>query len=138
NLTSASAMYRIREMGVRSVLGSLKRQVLGMFLLETAVVVAFALGVSLALLPPLIRYFNTEVLTEFSVDFRWQLDYPVVIQVTLTFIFLAFVAAWIPAKRLLRTPVSLSLKGQMATLPRRNVLQQSLIVLQFSLAVMFV
>jgi len=138
NLTSASALYRIREIGVRSVLGSLKRQVLGLFLLETAVVVASALGISLALIPPLIRYFNTEVLTEFSVDFRWQLDYPVVIQVVLIFVLLAFVAAWIPARRLLRTPVALSLKGQTATLPKRNVLQHSLIVLQFSLAVVFV
>src|SRR5690606_30927018 len=80
NLTSASALYRIREIGVRSVLGSLKRQVLGLFLLETAVVVGVALGISLAMVPPLIQYFNTEVLTEFSVDFHWLQDYPVVIQ----------------------------------------------------------
>jgi len=138
NLTSASALYRIREIGVRSVLGSLKRQVLGLFLSETAVVVGFSLIVSLSLIPPLIRYFNAEVLTEFSVDFRWHLDYPVVIQVALIFILLAFAAAWIPARRLLCTPVALSLKGQTAMLPKRNVLQHSLIVIQFSLAVVFV
>ena len=138
NLTSASALYRIREIGVRSVLGSLKRQVLGLFLLETGVVVAVALSISLALVPPLIRYVNTEVLTEVSVDFHWQLDYPVVIQICLIFLLLALVAAWIPARRLLRTPVALSLKGQASTLPKRNMLQHGLIVLQFSLAVAFV
>lgn len=138
NLTSASALYRIREIGVRSVLGSLKRQVLGLFLLETAVVVGIALGISLAMVPPLIQYFNTEVLTEFSVDFRWLQDYPVVIQVTLIFVLLAFISAWIPAKRLLRTPVVLSLKGQAVVVPKRNVLQQGLIVLQFALAAIFV
>lgn len=138
NLTSASALYRIREIGVRSVLGSLKRQVLGLFLSETAFVVGFSLIVGLTLIPSLIRYFNAEVLTEFSVDFQWQLDYPVVIQVALIFILLAFAAAWIPTRRLLHTPVALSLKGQTAMLPKRNALQQSLIVLQFSLAVVFV
>src|SRR5690606_437274 len=138
NLTSASALYRIGEIGVRSVLGSLKRQVLGLFLLETAVVVGTALAISLALVPPLIRYFNTEVLTEFSVDFRWLQDYPVVIQVALIFVLLAIVSAWIPAKRLLRTPIVLSLKGQSATAPKRNILQHGLIVLQFSLATIFV
>src|SRR5690606_31016149 len=121
------------EIGVRSVLGSLKRQVLGLFLWETAAVVSISLIVSLALISPLIRYFNAEVLTEFSVDFRWRLDYPVLIQVGLIFIALAFAAAWIPAQRLLHTPVALSLKGQTAMLPKRNALQQSLIVLQFSL-----
>lgn len=138
NLTSASALYRIREIGIRNVLGSLKRQVLGLFLLETGIVIALALCISLALVPPLIRYFNTAVLTEFSVDFRWRLDYPVVVQVAVIFILLAFMASWIPAKRLLRTPLALSLKGQAVALPKRNVLQQGLIVLQFSLAVVFV
>ena len=138
NLTSASALYRVREIGVRNVLGSLKRQVLGLFLLETAVVVAVALGVALALVPPLIGYFNAEVLTEFSVDFRWAQDYPVVVQVALIFVLLALVAAWIPARRLLRTPVAQALKGQTAAQPGRNVMQHSLIVLQFALAAVFV
>jgi putative ABC transport system permease protein len=138
NLTSASALYRIREIGVRSVLGSLKRQIMNLFLFETGIVVAFALSISLALVPPLIRYFNAEVLTEFSVDFHWQLDYPVVVQVCIIFVLLALVAAWIPAMRLLRTPVVLSLKGQSSPLPKQSMLQQGLIVLQFSLAVVFV
>lgn len=138
NLTSASALYRIREIGVRSVLGSLKRQVIGLFLLETGVVVAFALSISLALIPPIIRYFNAKVLAEFSVDFYWQFDYPVVVQVCIIFVLLALVAAGIPAIRLLRTPVALSLKGQANAQPKQSMLQQGLIVLQFSLAVVFV
>ncbi|WP_028297229.1 ABC transporter permease [Olivibacter sitiensis] len=138
NLSSAAAFYRIREVGVRNVLGSFKRQIMALFLTETFLLVSMALAISLSLIAPLIRYFNRELLTEFSVDFIWHMDYPVVLQVCLLFILLAFISAWIPAKRLLRTPVALALKGKASNLPKRNPLQQGLIVLQFALAVVFV
>jgi len=138
NLTSASAIYRIKEMGVRRILGSTKQHIVDLFLSETAVIASIALSISLMLAPPLIRYFNREVLTEFSVDFRWRQDFPVVLQVSLIFILLAFSAAWLPAKKLVKIPTALSLKGQITSLPKRNILQNSLIILQFTLASTFV
>ncbi len=138
NLNSAAALYRVREIGVRNVLGSLKSQVMLLFMTETFLLISASLVISLALVSPLVRYFNREVLTEFSVDFIWRMDYPVVLQICLLFILLAFLATWIPARKLLRTPLSLSLKGQAQQASGNNPLQQTLIVLQFVLAIVFV
>lgn len=49
NLATARALKRAREVGVRKVMGSSKRQLIGQFMLETALLVSGAMGVALLL-----------------------------------------------------------------------------------------
>ncbi len=58
NLSTASASKRAREVGIRKVLGSLKKQLVKQFLIESILIAAVALLISVCLVYWAIPFFN--------------------------------------------------------------------------------
>lgn len=59
NLTTARALKRAREVGIRKVLGGLRIDLIAQFILETSVIVFISLGVGFLLATQILLLFNT-------------------------------------------------------------------------------
>src|SRR5258708_1505075 len=58
NLSTAGASKRAREVGIRKVMGSLQRELIGQFLLESVLLTAIAMGVAITLVYEILPLFN--------------------------------------------------------------------------------
>ncbi|MES2732952.1 MAG: ABC transporter permease [Bacteroidota bacterium] len=70
NLSTASASKRAKEVGIRKVLGSLKLDLVRQFMLESILLAAFALVVSILLVNVTLPFFNN--LTGKELDLPWM------------------------------------------------------------------
>ncbi len=69
NLATARSMNRAREVGMRKVLGSLRRQLIGQFLAESIVLSLLALGFAIVLIELSLPYFNN--ITRMTLDLHY-------------------------------------------------------------------
>jgi putative ABC transport system permease protein len=58
NLSTAGASKRAREVGIRKVMGSLQRELVGQFLLESILLTAVAMGLAITLVYEVLPFFN--------------------------------------------------------------------------------
>src|SRR5690606_6565911 len=73
NLTTAEAVTRSKEVGVRKVLGSSRRQLVLQFLGETTLVTSMAMLLSIGLTQIALGFLNPFLELELSLDFRHDL-----------------------------------------------------------------
>lgn len=132
NLSVARALPRAKEIGVRKVVGALRKQLVSQFLSEALFVslVSFILGLIIAQL--VLPVFETVTEKEFSVSI---VDDPVYVIIALIVVVLAaFVAGIYPALMISRFNTVSALKGSTGNVGGKNWLQKSLVVLQFTIA----
>ena len=131
NLATALSTQRAREVGVRKVLGSSRRQLIAQFLGEAALITLFAVILGLGLTELAVVKLNSfaEYQNAIHLTFSWS---------TVTF-FLALtvavtlLAGWYPAWALTRFPPVQAMKNQLRTPARRRFsLRQGLVVFQFA------
>jgi ABC-type lipoprotein release transport system permease subunit len=133
NLATAQSLNRAKEIGVRKVLGSSRRQLLGSFLSETAMLVLLALVIGCFLaqmaLPPLRNLLERPV----SLDL---LNSPSTLLFLLgTGLLVTFLAGSYPGMVLARFDPVAAFKSKINTRTIGGIsLRRSLIVLQFSIA----
>lgn len=131
NLATAQSLTRAKEVGVRKVLGSNRRQLLGDFLRETALLVLIAIGLGYLLaglaLPSLRLILEKPV----SLDGSW----PTVVFLLATGVLVTFLAGFYPGVVLSRfNPVS-AFKGKINARVAGGIsLRRGLLVLQFAIA----
>lgn len=112
NLATAQALRRAKEVGVRKVLGSLKRQLFWQFMIETAIITAsgilFAAMLSYLVAPHINDLFNIGVPTNFFTD--W-----IVILFCLTLgLVVTLLAGYYPALILAKFKPVTALKGRLS------------------------
>jgi putative ABC transport system permease protein len=140
NLNTASALPRAKEVAVRKVVGATKRLVLSQFWVESGVVV----GLALVLAWPfavyyLIPRFNALRDGNMQLSIGWATDYPTILTVLGVALLVALIAGTYPALYLLGLKTTEAVKGKLSGDPRRGRQRQNaLIVLQFTLAVLFI
>jgi putative ABC transport system permease protein len=140
NLNTALALPRAKEVAMRQVVGATRWSVLRQFWTESGMVVAGALGLSvLFAVFYLIPSFNE------LRDGRMQLaisladDYPTILTVLGIALTVAVVAGTYPALYLLGLKTTEAVKGKLSGNPKSGQFrQQSLIVVQFTLAVVLI
>ncbi len=133
NLSTARSMHRAREVGVRKVMGSYKRQLEGQFMLESALTNALAVLLALLILITALPFFSE--LTHQQLSFAFLLDGTFWL-VVLFFLFAgALLSGFYPAFVLARFQPSHVLKGKMSTSPRGIALRKGLVVLQITASV---
>jgi len=136
NLSTARSANRAREVGVRKVLGSLRRQLAGQFLTEalllTAVATVIAVGLTWLSLPWFNHLTGKELRLSGAV-WRWLLPSLLLIIGTMALFSGAYPAFFLSAFR----PVQV-LKGKLALGGKGSGLRSGLVVLQFSISILLI
>ena len=131
NLTVARSVRRAKEIGIRKVIGSGRKQLIIQFLSESFLLAILAFGVALLLVLVLLPVFNNLANKQLSLSFLF--DWKLTAGYAILFLLTGFLAGFYPA-------IVLSGYKPVETLYSRfnisgkNYLQKSLVVLQFTLA----
>jgi predicted permease len=133
NLSTAQAVNRSREVGVRKVLGSSRLQLKKQFLVETFILVACSVTISYLLAIPLLSFINTLLDVRLSPSLLWQ---PVMILFILVVTILVTVlAGFYPSLVLAAYNPVTALKTTLTSVSGQNInLRRTLVVVQFVIA----
>ncbi|MBS1605546.1 MAG: ABC transporter permease, partial [Bacteroidetes bacterium] len=133
NLATARSVDRAREVGVRKVLGSLRRQLVGQFLFESLLINGIAVLLAFALILLCLPLFN--LLTGQELHFSLFRDPGFWVALSALFITGTFLSGLYPAFVLSSfSPISV-LKGRLAKTGHGALLRQSLVIIQFMASV---
>ncbi|MHA4807823.1 ABC transporter permease [Flavitalea flava] len=136
NLSTAQSIQRIREIGVRKVLGSSRGLLIVQFLGETFILTCLAVFISILLVNPVLTAFRAYIPD--GVYFYMSDPYTLIFLLGLT-LFTSLLAGFYPAKVLSSYLPALSLKGQgLAAINQKSYLRRSLIVFQFTVSLLFI
>jgi len=136
NLATAQSVQRAKEVGVKKVLGSYKKQLIIQFLLESALQSVAALFFSVILIEVLLPSFNTYFNVNLSFWHNAQLP-ALVIQLIGLFLLVTLLAGFYPAWILSNyNPVSV-LKGNYENGLKGIFLRNALVIFQFIISVTF-
>lgn len=132
NLTTAQAIDRGAEVGIRKILGSSRRSLLTQFMAES-MILAFAAGfLTLLIALPLIPYYNELTSLQFSLaDFlSWQN----IFNVLLLSIIIGAISGLYPAFYLADFQPQAILKGKFSTSTKGVLLRKILIIAQYAIS----
>ena len=136
NLSTAQSIQRAKEIGVRKVLGSNRRNIVFQFLTETLALTSIAVALSVLLVDPVLHLFKDYIPA--GVVFHLSNSSTLIFLLTVTLL-TSLLAGFYPAKVLSSYLPVLSLKGasgQQGT--ERAGLRKALIVFQFSISLVFI
>lgn len=133
NLSTARAFKRAREVGIRKVMGSVKKQLVIQFLSESVLLTLFAMLFAFGLLFLLLPYFN--LLANKNISFHFFLDYRVILVVFGVSMLAGIIAGIYPAFFLSSFNTIKVLKGAAAQGSERRSLRSSLVVFQFFVSI---
>ena len=133
NLATARSVNRAREVGVRKVMGSRRRQLIVQFITESVVMALVAMILSLILVYALLPFFND--LANKSLPFSFILQAPVVLSLLAIVIFVGVVGGSYPAFYLSGfNPVNV-LKGTISAKGGNALFRKVLVVFQFGISI---
>lgn len=140
NLNTSTMFKRTKDIAVRKVLGSNKKSIVIQFCIENGILVFISLIISAALfllvnLPRLNDTFGPEFGT---ISFDLFNDYPVVIGIICIGILATLTVGILPTLRFIKIPVSIGIKGKIDQLKNNFILRNSFIILQFTIAILFI
>ncbi len=136
NLSTAGASKRSREVGIRKVLGSMKGELVGQFLVESTIIAAIALVLSLGFVKLSLPLFNHLSGQHLAFSF---VEKPLLVPVLLGIIlFTGLVAGSYPAFYLSSFQPVAVLKGKQVQAKGRISLRSALVVFQFFISIMLI
>ena len=131
NLTIARSVKRAREIGIRKVVGSSRRQLIYQFLGESFLLCSIAFIFAIVLVQLVLPVFNQ--LANKALEISYLFDARLVAGYIILFLITGFLAGFYPALILSGYRPVATLYSRF-TLGGKNYLQRSLVVLQFALA----
>ncbi|WP_350289101.1 ABC transporter permease [uncultured Croceitalea sp.] len=140
NLNTSTMFKRTKDIAVRKVLGSSKKSVVIQFCIENGILVFVSIIISsiLFLLINLPRL-NDTFGPEFGrISFDIFKDYPVVIGIIAVGLVATLVVGIFPTLRFIKVPVSLGIKGKIDQIKSNFLLRNSFIIVQFTIAILFI
>ncbi|MFC4211187.1 ABC transporter permease [Pedobacter lithocola] len=135
NLSIAQAAKRAKEIGVKKVMGAFRLQLTTQFLLEIFMQCFVAIILALMLSELVLPSFNNLFQVQLSI---WHLDNGLLWQLPLILTMITFLTGIYPALVLSNFKPSLVLKGNFSTSKQSYWLRNSLLIVQFSVAVIFI
>jgi putative ABC transport system permease protein len=130
NLSTARAFKRAREVGIRKVLGSIKKQLIAQFLAESVLLTFFSMVCAFVLIFLLLPYFNQ--LANKNIDYSFFLDYRSILVILSLSLLVGMLAGVYPAFFLSGFNPIKVLKGPASAQgSQKKVLRSSLIIFQF-------
>ena len=136
NLSTAQSFQRMKEVGVRKVLGSSRRALVGQFLIETLLLTGCALALSLLLVLPAFWLFGNSIPAGVRFRFWDGGNWLFLLGIT---VFTTLAAGYYPARLMSSYLPVLSLKGSLDKSGKGGVgLRRALIIFQFSFSLLFI
>ncbi|HRI21651.1 MAG TPA: FtsX-like permease family protein, partial [Panacibacter sp.] len=129
NLSTARAIKRSREVGIRKVMGSVKKQLILQFLTESVLFTFFSMLCAYVLIFLLLPYFNQ--LANKNISFDFFFSYKSMLAMFLVSLIAGLLAGIYPAFFLVSFNTIKVLKGSSLQGSQRNPLRSGLIVFQF-------
>jgi len=137
NLSIAASVRRAKEIGVRKVMGSNKKQLLWQFMAEVAVQCFISLCAALFIVTLLLPYFNRTFSISLSL-FQSSNTLSVFLQIAICLLFVIILSGLYPAVFLSRYNITKVLKGDYSTGKRGIDLRNALIITQFTVSAFFI
>lgn len=132
NISMGSSSSRLKEIGVRKVLGSQKRQLIGQFLAESVLLAFLAMVISLGLYQ-LLRPVFSDMLGKELASLWSLMPYTLIAPISVSLL-VGMLAGLYPALVLSRVPSVESMKGKLKSVGGNIVFRRSLIAVQFIIA----
>jgi putative ABC transport system permease protein len=133
NLATARSANRSKEVGIRKVMGSQRRQLIIQFITESVVIALISLVVSLILIYAFLPFFND--LANKALPFSYVLQKPVILSLVGLVLFVGVVGGSYPAFYLSGfNPVSV-LKGKLSTRGGTVIFRKALVIFQFGISI---
>lgn len=133
NLATARSASRAKEVGIRKVMGSQRRQLIAQFITESVVLALMAMVVGLVLIYGLLPLFNQ--LSNKQLPFTYVTQAPVLLSLAGIVIFAGIIGGSYPAFYLSGfNPVNV-LKGKMAVRGGNAIFRKFLVIVQFSISI---
>ncbi len=129
NLSTARALERAKEVGIRKVIGAFKSQLVSQFLVEAALVNLVSVLISWGLVFLCLSYFNT--LSGLSLDVSYLLKPWFILLLFVLWVGGTFLSGFYPALVLSSFKPVLVLKGKLKHNSRGILLRKGLVVMQF-------
>jgi len=136
NLSTARAVHRAKEVGVRKVLGSHKKQLILQFMVESFIIVNFAFILSLAAAEMLNPLF--EQLLNKTIGFSYFENPSFFLIIILTILSLTFLSGLYPAFVLSSFRPVQVLKGKFTHNIQATFLRKGLVIFQFAISMVFI
>lgn len=136
NLATAGAGKRSREVGIRKVLGSLKKQLVFQFLSESVLIAVCSMLLALTFIYLLLPWFNQ--ISGETIHFGFFLNPAVILLVVAFAIITGIIAGIYPAFFLSSFQTIKVLKGNAALAKGKSYLRNSLVVFQFAVSIILI
>jgi len=133
NLATAQSTKRAREVGIRKVMGSQKRQIIAQFLTESMIYTLFAFLISLILVAAILPYFNNLLDKSIELSIIWQSEM-LLIMIGIV-IFIGIVSGTYPAFFLSSFKPVTILKTNSSNASGGTLLRKILVIVQFGISV---
>lgn len=138
NLTTAQSSQRAKEIGIRKTMGSRKIQLIAQFMSETFLITLFAVIISVALTPLILKMFSAFIPQGVKSDL---LQPDLILFLALLTVIVSVLSGFYPALILSNYKPAVVLKSQVAPTSgntRKTLLRKSLTVTQFVIAQFFI
>lgn len=140
NLNTSTMFRRTKDIAVRKILGGSSKGVVTQFCLENGILVLLSILISGGLffgllLPKMNDVFGADF---GEIDFSLTNDYPVVLGAIALGVLVTLVVGILPTLRFISLPISQGIKGKIDSAKGSFILRNSFIILQFSIAILFI
>ncbi len=136
NLSTARSAARVKEIGIRKVIGSSRSNLVGLFISEALLITFIAAIISCILVQLSLPFFNKLSGKNLTL---WRFGmFNSILFIILFALFTAFISGSYPALFLSRFKMIPSLKGQLGNMQTSALLRKSLVVFQFVIAVFLI
>ncbi len=140
NLNTSTMYRKTKDIAVRKILGGGKKGVITQFCLENGILVLLSILISGGLffgflLPKMNDIFGAEF---GEINFSLANDYPVVIGAILLGVLVTLIVGILPTLRFISLPVSQGIKGKIDSAKGSFILRNTFIIIQFSIAILFI
>ncbi len=136
NLATARSAVRAREVGIRKVLGSERRQLVVQFLTESILLSLLSMVIALLLIHLLLPYFNQ--LSGKELAFADSYHFITLLSMFGITLFTGIIAGFYPAIIISSFRPVAVLKGQLRSGSKSTLMRRSLVVFQFSAAIVLI
>ncbi len=133
NLSTARSANRAKEVGIRKVMGSQRRQLIAQFISESVLLALIAMVLSMFLIYALLPAFNT--LANKLLPFSYILQTPVILSLLGVVLFVGVIGGSYPAFYLSGFNPSAVLKGKLAQRGGSVIFRKILVVFQFGISI---